>query len=113
MPWIDLPVTIVLLGGYLGVAYITHATQGIYSNFMSLCVFLLSILPLIPAYSFLDPKKQGKLLAAYIIGIAVGQVIIFVIIRWVIMLREKIAKRQKGVHTGAGHESEKLFSGGV
>lgn len=31
LPWIDMLATIVLLGSYLGVAYITHATQGIYS----------------------------------------------------------------------------------
>ncbi len=31
MPWIHLPFLIILLAGYLGVAYITHATQGFYS----------------------------------------------------------------------------------
>ncbi|KAJ3510636.1 hypothetical protein NLJ89_g4559 [Agrocybe chaxingu] len=71
MPWIDLPATLVMLGGYLGVAYITHATQGIYT------------------YSFLDPKKQGAKLAAYIVGIAVGQIVIFVMILGIIHLRER------------------------
>jgi len=33
LPWIDLPPTILFLGCYLGVAYITHATQGIYSAY--------------------------------------------------------------------------------
>lgn len=30
LPWWDLPVAIVILGGYLGVAYITYETQGFY-----------------------------------------------------------------------------------
>ena len=32
-PWLALPVCILFLIGYLGVAYLTHATQGIYSKF--------------------------------------------------------------------------------
>ncbi|EDR02396.1 uncharacterized protein LACBIDRAFT_239370 [Laccaria bicolor S238N-H82] len=73
-PWTVLPVVIVILGGYLGVAYITHATQGIYT------------------YSFLNPKKQGKKLAAYIIGIAIGACIIFLIARAIIVLRVRFTK---------------------
>lgn len=30
-PWLHAPFLIILLAGYLGVAYITHATQGFYS----------------------------------------------------------------------------------
>jgi len=78
LPWIDMPATVVLLGSYLGVAYITHATQGIYT------------------YSFLNPKKTGKLLAAYIVGIAVGQSIIFLVVKGLIYLRERITQRKKG-----------------
>ncbi|KAF8803216.1 hypothetical protein BYT27DRAFT_7195795 [Phlegmacium glaucopus] len=70
LAWLDLPVTIVILAGYLGVAYITHATQGIYP------------------YAFLDPKKQGKLLAAYIVGIAVGQCIVFLVVTGLIHFRQ-------------------------
>ncbi|KAJ2916891.1 hypothetical protein MD484_g3492, partial [Candolleomyces efflorescens] len=77
LPWLDLPVTIVLLGGYLGVAYITHATQGFYP------------------YSFLDPKRQGAKLAAYIIGIAVGQVVVFVAVWGIIKLREHLVSKKK------------------
>jgi hypothetical protein len=32
MPWTHIPFLILLLGGYLGVAYITYATQGFYSK---------------------------------------------------------------------------------
>ncbi|KAF8970852.1 hypothetical protein BDZ97DRAFT_1724568 [Flammula alnicola] len=76
MPYVGLPVTVLLLGGYLGVAYITHATQGFYT------------------YSFLDPKKEGKKLAAYIIGIAVGQCVIFFVINGTIHLRKRSTARQ-------------------
>ena len=31
LPWIDMLASVVILGCYLGVAYITHAAQGIYS----------------------------------------------------------------------------------
>ena len=47
------------------------------------------------AYSFLDPNTQGKLLAAYIVGIAVGQCIIFSIVNGAIYLREWIVQRRK------------------
>ena len=51
------------------------------------------------AYSFLDPKKQGKKLAAYIIGIALGQIIIFLIVRGIIVVRERLI-RNRVVHNG-------------
>lgn len=35
LPWIDMVATILILGAYLGVAYITYATQGIYSAYFS------------------------------------------------------------------------------
>jgi len=74
LPWAALPMCLILLLAYLGVAYITHATQGIY------------------AYAFLDPQTQHGKLAAYIIGIAVGEVIIFTLVRYAIVLRDKISK---------------------
>uniref|UniRef100_A0A8H8CIQ3 Uncharacterized protein n=1 Tax=Psilocybe cubensis TaxID=181762 RepID=A0A8H8CIQ3_PSICU len=78
-PWLALPITVVLLICYLGVAYITHDTQGFYT------------------YSFLDPKKQGGKLAAYIIGIAVAQIVIFSVMRGLIVLRERWAVRNERV----------------
>ncbi|KAI5890464.1 uncharacterized protein SCHCODRAFT_01129121 [Schizophyllum commune H4-8] len=75
MPWMALPCNIVFLAGYLGVAYITYGTQGFYT------------------YSFLDPVKQGPYLAAYIVGIAVGEVIIFSIVRGLIILRMRLCQR--------------------
>ena len=60
-----------------------------------LLFFFLGCCLLIKAYSFLDPKTQGKLLAAYIIGIAVGQCIIFLVVIGVIHFREWIVQRKK------------------
>ena len=53
------------------------------------------------AYSFLNPKKQGKRLAAYIVGIAVGQIIIFLIVRGIIVLRERLTRRKLKSTSGA------------
>lgn len=35
-PWLHLPLCIFMLACYLGVAYITHATQGFYSAYLAL-----------------------------------------------------------------------------
>jgi len=87
--WIDMLTTVVLLESYLGVAYITYATQGIYT------------------YSVLDPKTDGKFLAAYIVGVAVVQCIIFLIVSGVIRLREWIIRRNRIEGPGL-HYSESL-----
>ncbi|EDR00926.1 uncharacterized protein LACBIDRAFT_192763 [Laccaria bicolor S238N-H82] len=88
-PWLTLPFGLFFLAGYLGIAYITHATQGFYS------------------YSFLDPQKQHGKVAAYIVGIAVGEIIIFCLIRGVIVLRERWAIRARLVMVG-GSTDENL-----
>jgi hypothetical protein len=53
------------------------------------------------AYSFLDPKKQGGLLAAYIVGIAAAGVIIFAIVWGICWVRNRIWRK---------HEMEKYDS---
>ncbi|KAK0460076.1 uncharacterized protein EV420DRAFT_1673018 [Desarmillaria tabescens] len=76
-PLVFLLANIVLLGAYLGVAYITNATQGFYT------------------YNFLDPQKQGSFLAAYIAGIAVGYIVVFGIISGIMVMRPRIANKVK------------------
>lgn len=49
------------------------------------------------AYSFLDPQKQHGKVAAYIVSIAVGEIIIFCLVRGVIVLRERWAIRARRV----------------
>jgi len=59
-----------MIACYLGVAYITHATQGIY------------------VYGFLNPSK-GPILAAYIVGILIGNVLVFAIVN---LIKRGLAK---------------------
>ncbi|KAH9923972.1 uncharacterized protein BXZ73DRAFT_50715 [Epithele typhae] len=82
-PWTHLPICIVLLGGYLGVAYITHATQGFYS------------------YSFLDPAKEHAMLAAYIVGIAVAECVAFALVQGLTLLRLRLTKGRAGTRPGS------------
>ncbi|KAJ7811005.1 hypothetical protein B0H14DRAFT_2861385 [Mycena olivaceomarginata] len=84
-PWLAVPLQIVLLAGYLGVAYITHATQGFYT------------------YSFLDPAK-GPILAAYIIGIAAGDILVFALVRGVVALRQRWAIRSGRLRSASDGE---------
>ncbi|KAF8337141.1 hypothetical protein F5887DRAFT_1106899 [Amanita rubescens] len=74
-PWIYLPLNVAILACYLGIAYITSATQHFYT------------------YSFLNPKKEGGLLAAYIVGIAVCECVAYGLIYGVIVLRQKFTRR--------------------
>ncbi|KAG6907928.1 hypothetical protein DXG01_006858 [Tephrocybe rancida] len=73
-PWLMLPLSIMLLACYLALAYVTYAAQGFYP------------------YTFLDPVKQGPLLAAYIIGILGGYIIIFLLVRFLILMRIRVVR---------------------
>jgi len=75
IPWTHLIPVFLLLASYLGLAYITHATQGFYT------------------YTFLDPSKEHGLLAAYIIGITIGYCIVFAVVRGVSLLRCRLHLR--------------------
>ncbi|CUS08657.1 unnamed protein product [Tuber aestivum] len=69
-PWLHVPFLFLILAGYLGVAYITKATKGLYT------------------YSFLDRGKKGSgMVAAYAFGIAAAICVVFVIIWLIIWLR--------------------------
>ncbi|KDQ49594.1 hypothetical protein JAAARDRAFT_42703 [Jaapia argillacea MUCL 33604] len=74
-PWSHLPFLVIILALYLGVAYITHATQGFYT------------------YDFLNPEKEGAVLAGYIVGIAVGEIIVFTLTRYLMVFRNWLAAR--------------------
>lgn len=80
LPWLDLVPIIILLAMYLGLAYLTYATEGFYT------------------YDFLNLQKHSSgIVAAYIIGILVAAIIIFLIIRYVIMLRVWVTERKLGL----------------
>lgn len=93
MPWIHILWNILMLAGYLGVAYITHETEGCYT------------------YAFLDPKNGSKLLAGYIVGIAAGSAVLFAIIWGIVWLRkwvteEKLGFKGKFVRDGNGNPAD-------
>ncbi|KAL0959393.1 hypothetical protein HGRIS_014642 [Hohenbuehelia grisea] len=73
--WIHLPVCVVLLGLYLCVAYITHASQGVY------------------VYNFLDPNITHGRLAAYIVGIAIGECVVFALVKGLMTGREALVRK--------------------
>ncbi|KAF9526803.1 hypothetical protein CPB83DRAFT_895816 [Crepidotus variabilis] len=92
-PWLTLVFNILFLAGYLGVAYITHATQGFYT------------------YSFLNTSVEGAKTAAYIIGILIGEIIVFVLVRGVVVLRERWAvKSGRVMDVGSDVSSDKAAS---
>lgn len=91
LPFVDIIPVVIILAMYLGLAYVTEATKGFW------------------VYGFLDNKTNstGKV-AAYIVGILVAAVVVFVIVRYLIMLRVWITEKKLGKtgkfskHGGAG-----------
>ncbi|KAF2020090.1 hypothetical protein BU24DRAFT_365915 [Aaosphaeria arxii CBS 175.79] len=79
LPWIDLIPVIIILACYLGLAYVTEATQGFY------------------VYGFLNLKKNSAgSVAGYIVGILVAAVIVFLIVRYLIVLRVWVTEKKLG-----------------
>ncbi|KAH7089259.1 hypothetical protein FB567DRAFT_328784 [Paraphoma chrysanthemicola] len=79
LPWLDLVPIIVLLALYLGLAYLTHETQGFY------------------VYDFLDLQEHSSgIVAAYIVGILVAAIVVFLIVRYLIMLRVWVTEKKLG-----------------
>ncbi|KAJ3515977.1 hypothetical protein NMY22_g14313 [Coprinellus aureogranulatus] len=77
-PWLNLLWTILILGAYVGVAYITFATQGFYP------------------YSFLDPENGIKPLLLSIAGITVGQLVVFTLTWGIIKARQRVVFLSRG-----------------
>jgi hypothetical protein len=59
----------------------------------------------------LDPTKQHAKLAAYIIGIPVGEAIIFAIVRGIVVLRERWAAKSGRVLKVGGNEGPDVWQG--
>ncbi|TWU76216.1 hypothetical protein ED733_004061 [Metarhizium rileyi] len=80
MPWVHLAWLIVIMLGYLAVAFITLATQGWYT------------------YRFLDHDKVGgrAYVAAYVFGIAFGIVLIFALVWGVVWVRRWMTEVKMG-----------------
>jgi len=77
-PWLNLLPIVVLLALYLGLAYLTHSTQGFY------------------VYPFLNPASGRGLIAGACIGILAAAVVVFVIVHYLIKLREWITETKLG-----------------
>ncbi|KAI0668548.1 hypothetical protein C8Q78DRAFT_980101 [Trametes maxima] len=75
-PWLHLPLCIVMLASYLGVAYITNATQGFYT------------------YSFLDPHKEHAKLAGYIVAIGIAECLAFCLAYGLVTGRVRLVRRR-------------------
>ncbi|KAJ7282446.1 hypothetical protein C8J57DRAFT_45356 [Mycena rebaudengoi] len=75
-PLINVIPCVLMLAAYLGIAYITHATQGFYP------------------YPFLDPQVQHGFLAVYIVLIAAGEVLVFFVVYGISVLRQRLAVRR-------------------
>ena len=58
------------------------------------------------AYSFLDPKKQGAMIAAYIAGIGIGNVVVFAAAWGIIRLREFLVAKYGKAPIVAGEVRE-------
>lgn len=106
-PWLLLLPLELMLAGYLGVAYITHATQGWYRMSESTHHSILSYTLL--AYSFLNPaNKSAGALAGYIVGVAAGGAFVFVVVKYLMVLRQWIAIRTGRLYI---HGEETMASG--
>lgn len=70
---------IVLLALYLGLAYLTHTTEHFY------------------VYSFLNPANGRGLVAGACVGIPVASIIVFVIVRYLILLRRWTTEHKLGL----------------
>ncbi|KAJ7257199.1 hypothetical protein B0H12DRAFT_1111419 [Mycena haematopus] len=73
--WILLPFAIGILSCYVGVVYITYATQGFY------------------AYSFMDPAHGHVRVAIYIIGIGIAECVVFTLVHGIVLLRQHSVAR--------------------
>jgi hypothetical protein len=78
--WIHLFFLIIILACYLGLAYLTHYTQGFY------------------VYPFLDPSNgHSKTVVAYVFGIAAAIIVIYLLTKGLIVLRKLVTEKKMGM----------------
>jgi uncharacterized membrane protein len=80
LPWIHLLWIIILLALYLGVAFITHATEHFW------------------VYNFLDNNNKGGRgrVAGYIFAILAAAIVVFIVVKYLILLRKWITETKLG-----------------
>lgn len=78
-PWIHLPILVVILALYLGLAYVTYDAQHFY------------------VYDFLDDRIYSRgAITGYCFAILAVTVVAFVIVHYLIMLREWFTEKKLG-----------------
>jgi hypothetical protein len=93
-PWIHLPFIIVILALYLGLAYLTRATEGFY------------------VYNFLNPAQGAGKTAGYILGIAAGIIVVFLIVKGLMWIRKWLTEKKLGM-TGKFYGGRSIGHGDV
>ena len=89
LPFLNIIPIVILLALYLALAYLTYYTQGFYT------------------YGFLDLQKNSSgIVAAFIIGILVAAIVIFLIVKYLILLRVWITEKKLGMTGKFSHRGE-------
>lgn len=79
IPFLSIVPVVMLLALYLALAYVTFYTQGFYT------------------YDFLDLRKNSSgIVAAYIVGVLVAVIVIFLIVKYLILLRVWVTEKKMG-----------------
>jgi len=89
-PFLHLAFLLVILGLYLGVAYITRATEHFY------------------VYHFLDPATGSGKVAGYCFGILAATIVVFLVVWCLIWVRRWITETKLGrakLHPSAPHSN--------
>jgi hypothetical protein len=89
-PFLHIPFLILILGLYLGVAYISRATEHFY------------------VYSFLNPQTGSGKVAGYCFGILAATAVVFVVVWVVIWVRKWVTEKKLGMaklHPTTAHSS--------
>ncbi|PVF93865.1 hypothetical protein CPB86DRAFT_818431 [Serendipita vermifera] len=77
--WGYLILDLITMALYLGLAYLVHSIQGIW------------------VYSFLDPAQGKGKVAAYIVAIPIAEIVVFLIVKGLIYLRDRFFPRGRGI----------------
>ncbi|KAF2854991.1 hypothetical protein T440DRAFT_504498 [Plenodomus tracheiphilus IPT5] len=91
LPWSHLSVVLLVLSGYLGLAYLTRATQGFY------------------VYEWMNPAHGVASIVLHVVGYAGSMIALFVVVRYAVVVRNMLARRV-GVssESGVGEKGMKL-----
>ncbi|KAF2440142.1 hypothetical protein P171DRAFT_489916 [Karstenula rhodostoma CBS 690.94] len=92
-PWNHLSVVLLVLSGYLGLAYLTQETQGFY------------------VYEWMNPAHGKGGIVLHIVGYAGGMIALFVLARYAVVARNAVARRIGAVEEEMGEKGMKLDDG--